>query len=69
MDASTPGVQSSLSVPGPQDIDIGIVLGDDAGKLIVTSGGSERTDVDTRQCVRACAARSRGRAEARPLAV
>ncbi len=33
MDASTPGVQSTVTVPGPQDIDIGIVLGDDAGEL------------------------------------
>jgi hypothetical protein len=33
MDASNPGVQSSITVPGPQDIDIGIVLGDDAGEL------------------------------------
>jgi hypothetical protein len=33
MDAATPGVQASLSVSGPQDINIDVVLGDNAGSL------------------------------------
>jgi hypothetical protein len=33
MDPATPGVQSSFSVTGPQDISVDIVLGDNAGNL------------------------------------